>query len=298
VPKVRRYAGDDRYGTAAAVAGLYDAPVQTVFVTTGRTFPDALAASARAASLGVPVLMTSRDELREQTRRQLERLSPESVVVVGGPASVNDDVLDLIDDAVGSGTARRLGGANRYEVAAKVATEVESSDTVFIATGMKFPDALGGSAWAGATDAPLLLVQQDRVPQATIGQLERLSPERIVVLGGPATISGSVVTQLGGYGDVERVGGANRWEVAASVAGRFPDAEPASVASGRTWPDALAGAARAGGGDAPIILVDTDGIPAASRAQLRRLGPLSIEIYGGRDTVSRDVFYELKDLYE
>jgi len=298
VPRVSRYSGDDRYGTAAAIAELYDEPADAVFVTTGDAFPDALAASARAGSVGAPVLITPGDTLREETRRELERLSPERVVVVGGPGAVEDDVVRLIEDEVGSGSARRLAGANRYETAAAVAAEVDNADTVFIATGEDFPDALAGSALAGARDAPLMLTKQDRLPDPTRAQLDRLAPERVVVLGGTGAVSNAVVTELGGNGTVDRIAGGNRWETAALVAAEFDDAEPVGVASGRTWPDAVAGAARAGSLDAPVILVDTEAIPDASRAELRRLGPLRFEIYGGRTAVSRGIWYDLRALYD
>ncbi len=179
-----------------------------------------------------------------------------------------------------------------------MAAEVGRSDTVFVATGVTFPDALAGSAWAGSLDAPLLLVKRGQVPPATRTQLDRLSPERIVVLGGTATISNSVVTQLDSYGRVERIGGAKRWETAAAVAAQFPDAEPVVVASGQNWPDALVGSARAGRLGSPVILVRTDRIPDASRFELIRLGPLSVEVYGGKSAVSPGVVDDLESLYD
>ncbi len=297
-PVVSRHAGDNRYGTAAEIARLRQGSRDTVFVTTGQNFPDALAATARAGSLEAPILLTRSDTLREETRAELERLSPQSVIVVGGPGSVSDDVLRLIEDASGAGSVRRLAGTNRYGTAAAVTAEVKRADTVFVATGADFPDALAGAAWAGAVDAPLLLVKQDGLPAPARAQLERLTPERIVVLGGTQSVSAKVARQLRGYGAVERISGGSRWETAALVSAEFPGAERIGVASGRNWPDALTGAAHAGGMDTALLLVDTDQVPAPSHAALGRLGPDSIDIYGGTRAVTTGVFRQLRTLYD
>ncbi|MGB7447571.1 MAG: cell wall-binding repeat-containing protein [Ornithinimicrobium sp.] len=298
VPAVSRYAGENRYGTAAKIAGLHEAPADTVFLTTGQSFPDALAASALAGSLDAPLLLTSSERLPDETRAQLERLTPQDVIAVGGTGAVTDDMLEVVEEASGGGSVRRLAGTDRYGTAAAVAAEFETADTVFIATGADFPDALAGSALAGTLDVPLMLARTNRLPDSTRAQLERLEPERIVVLGGTGVISSSVADELDRYGEVDRIAGGDRWETAALVAAEFDDAEPVGVASGLNWPDAVAGAARAGSVDAPVILVDPARIPDASRSQLRRLGPLAFEIYGGRGAVSRDVFLDLRALYD
>jgi putative cell wall-binding protein len=44
--------------------------------------------------------------------------------------------------------------------------------------------------------APLLLVQPDSIPAETAAELRRLSPDRIVVLGGEAAVSAQVEAQL------------------------------------------------------------------------------------------------------
>lgn len=298
VPDVTRYDGLDRYGTAAAISALSVAPQETVFVTSGENFPDALATAARAGSVGAPILLTPSDTLAEETRAELVRLSPQNVIVVGGVNSVNEDVVELIAVASNADSVERIAGANRYSMAAGVAAEFESADTVFVATGVTFPDALASAGRAGSLDAPLLLVKRNSVPEATATQLERLSPENIVLVGGTASVSRSVENELGDYGTVERVAGDNRWDTSALIADTFGDADRVAVASGRDWPDALTGAARAGSLDIPVLLVSTDRIPSATRAQLLRFGPRSVEIYGGPGAVSRGVFGKLNALYE
>jgi putative cell wall-binding protein len=67
----------------------------------------------------------------------------------------------------------------------------------------------------------------------------------------------------------------------------------AYVASGLTWPDALAAvphAARAGG---PLLLTKPDVLPAVIRAELQRLQPGRIIVVGGTSVVTQGVLQQL-----
>lgn len=91
-------------------------------------------------------------------------------------------------------------------------------DTVYIATGDNYPDALvAGRAFEG--DGPILLVGRDNIPQPTIDELVRLNPRRIVIIGGTAVVSSAVEAQLAAYtgGAVHRYSGGDRYETAAAV---------------------------------------------------------------------------------
>ena len=71
-----------------------------------------------------------------------------------------------------------------------------SGDTVFVATGATFPDALGGGPVAGGLPGPLLLVPASGVPSSVAAELRRLDPDRVIILGGTGAVSVSVVTQI------------------------------------------------------------------------------------------------------
>ncbi|SDY41364.1 glycosyl hydrolase family 8 [Herbiconiux ginsengi] len=185
----------------------------------------------------------------------------------------------------------RIGGADRFAVSAAVsaANFAPATDTVYVASGEVFPDALSASAAAGAAGGPVLLVLKNGIPAPVAAELTRLGPQHIVVLGGPNTVSAAVVDALRGYaGDVRRIGGADRFAVSAAVsADAFdPGLERVYVASGEVFPDALSGSAAAGHAGAPVLLVGKDGIPPAIDAELRRLDPGGIVLLGGTNSVS------------
>ncbi|WP_353611956.1 cell wall-binding repeat-containing protein [Nostocoides sp. Soil756] len=98
-----------------------------------------------------------------------------------------------------SGSVTRLAGADRYSTSARIsaATFAPGVDVAYVAKGTDFPDALSGGPLGGIQHAPVLLVRPTSIPTAVATELARLKPQRIVVLGGTGSISGSVATQLG-----------------------------------------------------------------------------------------------------
>ena len=84
-----------------------------------------------------------------------------------------------------SGNVTRLAGGDRFSTSVAVSTGTfADASTVFIATGANFPDALGGGPVAGRAPGPLLLVNGGSLPISVSIELQRLDPDRVVVLGG------------------------------------------------------------------------------------------------------------------
>src|SRR5687767_1692927 len=180
-----RVAGANRYATAAAVsANTFGPGVDTVYVATGRNFPDALAGVAAAGLSGAPILLASPTGVPAETAAELTRLQPGRVVVLGGTGVIPDVVALELGGYTTDGVSR-LAGGDRYATSAAVSIGTfASGQTVFIATGMNFPDALGGGPVAGIVPGPLLLVPGSSLPTSVAAELERLDPDRVVILGG------------------------------------------------------------------------------------------------------------------
>lgn len=198
-----------------------------------------------------------------------------------------------------SASVQRIQGESRYDTSAAIAdTYPAGQDVVYLASGTQFPDALTGAALAGKVDAPVLLVQHDRIPHAVRAQLDRLNPGRIVLLGGTQAISKTVRDAAAGYtnGEVTRLAGDNRYETAAAIADTYPSGiSTVYIASGATYPDALSGSASAGRNGRPLLLSIPDHLPQTTRAALKRLDPGRIVILGGPQAVSNGVLNALKD---
>jgi putative cell wall-binding protein len=195
---VRRLAGATRYATAAAISrDTFPAGVPVAYVATGMNFPDALAGVAAAGSGGGPVLLTKPDQLPGETAAELGRLRPNRIVILGGTSVISGGVANALQGYAAAGVSR-LSGANRYSTAVHVSRSTFSGSTVvFIATGSNFPDALGGGPVAGSVPGPLLLVPGTSVPSDVASELQRLGPDRVVILGGTSVVSAGVQSQLG-----------------------------------------------------------------------------------------------------
>ena len=202
-------------------------------------------------------------------------------------------------------TARveRQYGNNRYETASAASEDAFAPGVpvVYVATGANFPDALAAGAAAGSQGGPVVLVDRNTMPALATTELERLNPNRIVIVGGTSAISGYIASLVGRFhtgGGVTRVSGADRYATAAAISNTFSPGVPAVyVASGANWPDALAAVPHAARAGAPILLTQPRELPGATRTALTRLQPQQIIVLGGTSAISASVASAL-DAYD
>lgn len=161
----------------------------------------------------------------------------------------------------------RVAGADRYATAIEASKRAypDGAETVVIATGANWPDALGGSALAGAVEGPLLLTQPGALPDAVRTEIERLGAGEAYILGGTGAVSAEVegaLRALLGNTNVTRLAGADRYSTAKAVADEViavaGDAYggDAIVATGGNYPDALGGSPIAAATVSPILLAN------------------------------------------
>ncbi len=297
-----RIAGPDRYNTAADITGTYAArgTTDTVFIATGQNFPDALAGAAIAGHLGAPILLVNDAGIPAIVATELSKLSLKHIFILGSSAVVSNAVATQLHSYAAD--VQRLGGTDRYDTASIIAKHFYPGgvDTVFVATGLNFPDALAGAAVAGHKGAPILLVGAGSgLPAATSSALSALHPNHIVILGSAAVVSAGQASALAVYAPVVRYGGTDRFGTAALIANAyFPSgANIAFVATGLNFPDALAGAAIAGALNAPIELVLLNSIPPATLSSLKNVvKPHSFVVLGSAGVVSDAVMAQLRTL--
>ncbi|GEM_PF-5923617 len=179
----------------------------------------------------------------------------------------------------------RLGGADRYTTAVQVSKQVTAesrhSQTVYIASGADYPDALSLGALAARSGAPLLLTKPTSLPAVTATELTALSPSKIIIAGGPDSVSSGVAKQLGKYAKVERISGADRYATSKAIAARFPKGTPAFVTSGNGFADATVAAAPAAKTGGPVILTALGSAHPSSLDALTKLRPSDVYIIGG-----------------
>lgn len=289
-----RVAGPHRWSTSQAVSGFWPEGVPVVYVASGLDFPDALSAAATSGVEDAPVLLTDSGSLPSQTREALGRLKPKRIVIVGGTRAIGSSVLTALRQYATTGEVSRVQGGDRYQTAAALAESYPvGAKTVYLASGADYPDALAGAALAAHQKAPLLLTTSTGLPSSTRRQLDRLNPEKVVVLGGENAIGAGTARAAGSYsrsGDFTRLAGTNRFETAEQVSLQFPTSTSTVVlASGTAYPDALVGAALGGRLGAPLLLTEADGIPRATDRALTRLALTKAYAVGGDGVIDQGV---------
>ncbi|QHA94390.1 hypothetical protein GNK04_21320 [Bacillus sp. N1-1] len=201
-----------------------------------------------------------------------------------GRASDHDPVLAKIQM---ENSVDRTSGETRYETAVEISKKGwESAETVVIARGDEFPDALAGAPLAYKYDAPILLTEQNRLNAAVKKEIERLGAKKAIVLGGTSAISSYTEYELKGLGlKVDRIGGETRYETAVNIAAKLDGTPEKSIlANAFNFPDALSVASYAAKNGYPIVLTDDDKLPAVSKKILNATDEQIV--VGGETTIN------------
>jgi putative cell wall-binding protein len=196
---VTRISGADRFETAAEIARELE-PGGRVFIANGLNFPDALAGAAVAAADGSAVLLVTPTSIPGATAAALSELDPSEIVILGETAAVSASVATRLA-AFTDGDVIRLGGADRYATALDITQHFfpDGADTLYLATGANFPDALASTPGAGINGSPLLLVPPTGLTPELIAEIQRISPQQIRILGGPVVVSETVELALADF---------------------------------------------------------------------------------------------------
>ncbi len=278
-----RIAGADRYSTSVALSQSVtgDAGVDVVYLVSGVGYADALSAGPAAAYEGGVLLLTQPNSLPSVVAAELRRLDPSRVVIVGGTSAVSARVARQVGDQVNAEVVR-ISGVDRYATSRAVVgyVWVDGVDSVAIATGRNFPDALAAGAAVATRSGAVVLVDGSRSSLDTASRtfLTSMDPGVIAIAGGTASVSSGIangLVNLPGDPEVLRLGGADRFETARLINAQFftglaPDY--AFLATGRGFADALAGGPVAAAFGSPIYLSE-------------------------QRCLSEDVFFDISDLF-
>ncbi|WP_165368467.1 cell wall-binding repeat-containing protein [Serinicoccus sediminis] len=202
-----------------------------------------------------------------------------------------------VEEATSSLSVERITGDSSVTVAAAATQSFPSGQpVVFVVNAEAHPDAMVAATRAGSINAPVLLVGRTSLPSATQQALTRLSPKRIVVVGGDGVVADSVLRAMQSYttsGTVERVSGINRYVTAAELSKKSPrGVARVYLAGGLGYADAMSGAALAGFQQVPMTLTRSDRLHPSTREALQHLRPTEIVVLGGPKVVSSTVAQE------
>ncbi len=194
----------------------------------------------------------------------------------------------------------RIYGSTRYETSLKAADAFKEQlglnkfDTVILACGTNYADALAGSYLSSVKKAPILLVdsRQDHIDAVQAYIRKNLSEEgTIYMLGGTAVVPDAAVEGLEGY-TVKRLWGTDRYATNVAIleeAGISGD--EILVASGTGFADSLSASATG----KPIVLVK-NAVQESQKEYLATLEGKKFVMIGGTGAVNADIEAYFKGL--
>lgn len=300
---IERIAGEDRIATAiAASRRAFPEGAEAIVLATARDFPDALTSAAIAYRGEGPLLLVG-DRLDDAVADEIDRLGATRIHVPGGVAAVPYVVQVALEER--GLEVIRTAGENRFDTASLIAQDlgVGAGGEVAVATARTFADALSFASLAAAGQIPIVLVDGERLTGDARAAILELDPARTLVLGGPAAVSDGVLEDLP---EPVRYAGADRYGTAVAIADLLLErggvADTIYVATGRTFPDALAAGPIAALGPGPLLLVEGRDAAAADATwewlERRADDVDGIIVFGGPVAVDEEVADRLRPYAE
>lgn len=180
---VKRIAGVDVTGTAIRLSWSAWSSSTTVVVTNPHMWADGVAIAPAAKRLGAPLLVAG-SGLPAGTVTEIRRLKASRVIIVGGTAGVSatsEQQLRNLGVAV-----ERWNGSDRFGTSAILSARTHPAgvQAVHLVNGGMYNDGATLGAAASRAGGPVLLVRGNCIPRNVLGELNRLAPQRIVLVGG------------------------------------------------------------------------------------------------------------------
>ncbi|MGH4118052.1 cell wall-binding repeat-containing protein [Clostridium sp.] len=190
-----RLGGIDRFDTNKKIIDqLASSKGTPIIIANGYDFADALSVSSIAAIKGYPIFMSNTKSIPESIKSKISELQPSKVYILGGIGALTEDIKDQVKSLTSLTDADilRIGGANRYETSLNICNTFKlNTDTIVIANGEQFPDALSGSALAAKRNSPIILTNGKDIAKQK-EYIDKSDCTKIILLGGTAAIGKSV----------------------------------------------------------------------------------------------------------
>lgn len=268
--QINRLSGASRYDTAFTATRKIFTKSSTIVIADGRNFADALSASNLIIAYDSPLLLSSGNNLDELVA-EIKRLSASKVYIVGGPKSVpefyDSELAKIVE-------VKRVAGNNRYETSKQSLLESGLTDSIVLATGENFADALAVGSYLSLGKRGLHLVRSGNA------DLTDINYNNLEI------VAGKDVLNLPGLDHANRILGENSYK-RNLAAYKLTGADSIIVVDGRDYPDALVAISVANKTGSTIVLADGKNIDSEIR---RGLDPnKSVIVIGGEKSVPTSV---------
>lgn len=190
---VTRIAGLTQYDTAIRVAEQIATP-STLFVCTGEDYADALSVAPIAGMRQIPIILVSRDSVPDSVKSYISSNVITKTYVIGSSDIISDNVFNQLPNP------ERIVGGDKYARNIAVNQQFNSdfkTDSICVATGEGFADALTGTAYSAKISEPIILINNDSAANTKSYYQQRLANANTVyIFGGTGIISDTVIQGL------------------------------------------------------------------------------------------------------
>lgn len=204
---VERLHGPTRYETAIKVADKLKSKVglsREVVFTVGNNYADALAIGSYASKEGLPILLTPRYSVPQETMAYLKNNRISYARIIGGELAIDQAVVNQLKKA--GIQVKRISGKSRVETAAEVAkTYFFNSSQAVIANGWTYVDALAATPLAARHNAPILLVNQNTMQPEVTFHLKYHEVDKAYVVGGELQVAKALKAKIQDAINSERI---------------------------------------------------------------------------------------------
>lgn len=296
-----RLNGENRYETSRIVARRFDKSESAIFVN-GNSYTDALAGSALANSLNSPLFLIDKNSLHLDDLAVLKYLKVKDAYIVGNEDQVSDIVSNRLKILLGDNAKiKRISGRNQFEVSINVADEIlnidKYMDSVIIANGLDFPDALSATTLSNRFNAPILFAKSDSIDKSVERFIKINNIEDIYIVGGVNSITDDIEEMFPGK-NVMRFSGSNRYETSAKIIeySNF-NIHSLLLVSGENFADGIVAGPYAGLlGQAVALAPNTDNPPESLIPYLKKTRVHEVIAVGGEDWLSDELLKNISSI--
>ncbi|GAA0115411.1 cell wall-binding repeat-containing protein [Clostridium senegalense] len=193
ITETERIYGSTRYETALKVSeklGTSD----TIFISNGLSYADALSVATIAAQKESPILYTEKNNIPSKVTEYIKKANISKAYFVGGTNVIDNTVVTGIKNS------ERIAGNDRYltnkEVLSKFINYI-SYENVYFVRGNDFADALSISPIAGLKKAPIILTNNNLNSDVEkIINSNITSTSKLTIIGGEKVVPSSILDKI------------------------------------------------------------------------------------------------------
>ncbi len=277
VAVTKRYDGKNRYEVANSIASAGWKNPSTVVIVSRDAFDHAISVSPLAYKLGAPILYTNIEKLTKTTEKQLKKMNPDNILIVGNTKSISTAAEKSIKKY---GKVRRISGKDKFEISQKIAKEMGNYKQAIVVGGNSFMNGIAIASYASRKGYPILLTKKDSIPSYKM-------PSKVIIIGSTKSTGQKVENQIKKTSQVTRISGANRYELSVNIIKKLNiNADKVYLAKASSYIYAMPLSQLAAKSNSTVVYVKPDSVTASLKALLKEKGTYAYHLAGSTSAIT------------